>query len=352
MDIALIADDLTGACDAAIPFRMRSVRSVVHFDAEAAQEGRVQAFTTETRDLEEGEVEQKIRELAARVSAAQPQMVFKKIDSLLRGNPGLEIATTLDAFGFDAALVTPAYPELGRTVWDGQLLVDCDARWKPVDVASRLGSEHTKLEGVADALHGGGRCISVDATSDNDLALLVDEGLRSGRRILWAGSGGLASALAETLFGVAVKPAPREPQALPVLFCIGSDHPVTALQLVSLRERHALCISEPEGVAHSLRRGTHTLLRISREPGVYESLRLGLRGIGSLASALLLSGGDSASTVCRALGVERIELEDQIVAGVPWGVIQGGLLDGMKVATKSGAFGGEDTLAEVADFFA
>ena len=97
MDIALIADDLTGACDAAIPFKMRGVRSMVHFDADAPQDARVQAFTTETRDLDENEVELKIRELAARVSAAQPRLIFKKIDSLLRGNPGLEIATALDA---------------------------------------------------------------------------------------------------------------------------------------------------------------------------------------------------------------------------------------------------------------
>jgi len=351
MDIALIADDLTGACDAAIQFKMRAVRSLVLFEPDAVQDARVQAFTTETRNLDESEVESKIRELAARISAAQPQMVFKKIDSLLRGNPALEIAATLDAFGYDAAIVTPAYPELGRTVWDGCLHVNDDAKWKPVDVASRLGSEHTKPEQVADALRNHVRCVSVDATSNGDLALLVDEGLRSGKRLLWAGSGGLASALAETLFGATVKQAPREPLALPVVFCIGSNHPVTTLQLVSLQERHAVCVSEPEGVAHSLRRGTHTLLRISHSPGVYESLRLGLRGIGNLAGALVLSGGDSASTVCHALGVEQIELEDQIVPGVPWGILKGGLLDGMKVATKSGAFGGEDTLVEVVGFF-
>jgi D-threonate/D-erythronate kinase len=354
MDCALIADDLTGACDAAIQFKIRGVRSVVYFDVEAAaaQDVQVQAFTTETRDLEQNEVELKIRELAVRVSAAQPRIVFKKVDSLLRGNPRLEIAAALDAFGCDVAIITPAYPDLGRTVWDGHLQVDGDAAWKPIDVASLLGSEHTKPEGLADALRNGVRYVSVDSTSNSDLALLADEGLRSGRRVLWVGSGGLASALAEMLFGPALKPAPRKPQGLPVLFCIGSDHPVTAVQLVNLRERHAVCISEPEGVAHSLRRGTHTLLPISRTPGVYESLRLCLRGINGLAGAMLLSGGDSASTVCRALAAEHIELENQVVAGVPWGILKGGLLDGMVVATKSGAFGGEDTLVEVADFFA
>jgi len=351
MDCALIADDLTGACDAAIHFRMRGVRSVVHLDLEVAGDAPVEAFSTETRDLEQSEVESTIRELAARVSAAQPRLVFKKIDSLLRGNPGLEIRTALDAFGCDVAIVTPAYPELGRTVWDGHLHVTGDAAWKPIDVALLLGSEHTKPECLADALRDGARYISVDATSNTDLSLIVDEGLRSGRRVLWAGSGGLASALAETLFGAAIQHAPREPQTLPVLFCIGSDHPVTATQLTNLGERHAVCVSEPEGVAHSLRRGAHTLLRVQREPGVYESLRLSLRAVRTLAGALLLSGGDSASTVCRALGVEQIELEDQVVAGVPWGILKGGLLDGMIVATKSGAFGGDDTLVEVADFF-
>jgi D-threonate/D-erythronate kinase len=351
MDCALIADDLTGACDAAIQFKRRGVRAVVHLDSEAVGDAEVQAFSTETRDLEQNEVELKIRELAGRINVAQPRLIFKKIDSLLRGNPGLEIRTALEAFGCDVTIVTPAYPELGRTVWDGHLHVSGDAAWKPIDVASVLGSEHTKPEGIAEALRNGARCISADATSDADLALLVDEGLRGGRRVLWAGSGGLASALAEMLLGAAVEQAPREPQALPVLFCIGSDHPVTAIQLTNLGERHAVCVSEPEGVAHSLRRGAHTLLRIARAPGVYESLRLSLRGIGNLAGAMLLSGGDSASTVCRALEAEWIELEHQVVAGVPWGILKGGLLDGMVVATKSGAFGGDDTLVEVADFF-
>ena len=56
MDCALIADDLTGACDAAIQFKMRGVRSVVHLDLEAIGDAEVQAFSTETRDLEAGQL--------------------------------------------------------------------------------------------------------------------------------------------------------------------------------------------------------------------------------------------------------------------------------------------------------
>ena len=42
----------------------------------------------------------------------------------------------------------------------------------------------------------------------------------------------------------------------------------------------------------------------------------------------MLSGGDTASLVCRALGVRRIQLEDEIAPGIPWGNLSGGAFDG------------------------
>src|SRR5882724_3774577 len=137
MHCTVIADDLTGACDSAVQFKLRGARSVVHIDvaAEVNGDAEVEAFTTDTRDSEQAEVEMRIRMVAEQVSASHPKIIFKKIDSLLRGNPGREILIALDAFGCDAAIVTPAYPDMGRTVWDGQLHVNGDGAWKPVAVA-------------------------------------------------------------------------------------------------------------------------------------------------------------------------------------------------------------------------
>ena len=67
--------------------------------------------------------------------------------------------------------------------------------------------------------------------------------------------------------------------------------------------------------------------------------------------ALVLSGGDTASLVCRALGVRGIQLADEIVPGVPWGYLSGGVFDRALVATKSGGFGAPHALIQVADFF-
>ena len=69
-------------------------------------------------------------------------------------------------------------------------------------------------------------------------------------------------------------------------------------------------------------------------------------------AALFLSGGDTASLVCRAIGAQRIELCAEIVPGVPRGILRGGMFDGLSVVTKSGGFGDPDALICVADFFA
>ena len=72
---------------------------------------------------------------------------------------------------------------------------------------------------------------------------------------------------------------------------------------------------------------------------------------GAPAAALVLSGGDTASLVCRAAGVQRIELCDEIVPGVPRGILHGGEFDGIPVVTKSGGLGDRDALIQIADFF-
>jgi uncharacterized protein YgbK (DUF1537 family) len=69
------------------------------------------------------------------------------------------------------------------------------------------------------------------------------------------------------------------------------------------------------------------------------------------AAALVLTGGDTASLICRAAGVQHIDLRGEIVSGIPRGVLRGGELNGMPVATKSGAFGNSDAFIKIADFF-
>ena len=62
-------------------------------------------------------------------------------------------------------------------------------------------------------------------------------------------------------------------------------------------------------------------------------------------SALVLMGGEGARAVLGRVGAEAIRVTGAIREGIPAGVIEGGLLDGLAVVTKAGGFGDRGTLA-------
>jgi uncharacterized protein YgbK (DUF1537 family) len=361
MDCLLVADDLTGACDAAVHFAIRGLRPVTVPIAPGIQPSgaRVLAVTTESRDLGPAEIRQALSLVAAKFPIESAALVFKKIDSTLRGNMGLEIAAALESFHCDAAVVCPAYPGMRRIVEGGVLTVAGVPEFEPIHVAQRLQlqSGHpcgaVRPDGIAELLRSGARVVSVDATCDDDLDRIAAALLPMGRRILWAGSAGLASALAR-LLGEGHDPPPPLTRSGAALFCIGSDHAVTLAQQNALLARRPSVLVHPHGAARqsicaAFARGEHVILRVPRGQVRAESLRQWIDGLP--VAALVLSGGDTASLVCRAAGVQRIELCDEIVPGVPRGILHGGTFDGVAVATKSGGFGDRDTLIHVADFF-
>jgi uncharacterized protein YgbK (DUF1537 family) len=297
----IIADDLTGACDAAAPFAARGARCIVSLWSRPLACSDVTAVSTESRDLEESEIQRRMEIVAA--AAGEASVVFKKIDSTLRGSIRTEILAAMGAFNLPTVIVTPSFPDMGRRDRDGYLHVDGQA-----------------------PIHCGHIGINIlDAAENADLDRIVAENLRASEPVLWAGSAGLASALARKLYG--------DPQPLiapvidgPLVFCIGSDHPAT---LAQVRE-----LNRP---TFAIRRGQTTA----------EEIRRHLRGAG----ALFITGGDTASAVLAAIGAQSIAIQHEVVTGVPWGVLSGGSLNGTPVVTKSGGFGASDTLVRVADFF-
>lgn len=64
-------------------------------------------------------------------------------------------------------------------------------------------------------------------------------------------------------------------------------------------------------------------------------------------SALVLMGGEGARAVLGRFGAEAIRVTGAIREGIPAGVIEGGLLDGLAVVTKAGGFGDRGTLADL-----
>jgi uncharacterized protein YgbK (DUF1537 family) len=360
----LIADDLTGACDAAVQFAA-SGRVTVALDLTAADPNPdILAVSTESRGLCLEAARQAIQEMAFRYSATKARILFKKIDSTLRGNAGAEIAATAEAFHCDMAIITPAFPAMKRIVADGWLRVEGPAEFQPIELGAYLQAQgltsHRHLCAEAVTTDGDGvRYISVDAVCDADLDALVETLIESKSRILWAGSAGLAAALARSMSAHSERAerAARPPRRMgPVLFCIGSTHAATVAQQRRLLAERPLCAlsaesAAPGEVADALRNGCNVMLEVPRGRVPEQRIAAVLTPARQAAGALALSGGDTASHVCRALRAQSIELHDEVVAGIPWGTLRGGAMDGIAVATKSGGFGDSSALIAITDFF-
>jgi uncharacterized protein YgbK (DUF1537 family) len=357
-DCVLVADDLTGACDSAVHFAAAGFRTFVPLaPGRPDSEAQVLAFSTESRDVAAAAIPSRMLQLAAAVRSRAPRIVFKKIDSTLRGNTGFEIIAALDAFDCDAVVINPAFPAMGRVVESGYLRLTRDAAFQPVEIGAWLRAHgasscrHVAAGAIGEAIDSGGRFLSIDAVCEADLKRLAAELLSERRRILWAGSAGLAGALSAAIGGVDLGTRVAAPAPGPVLFCIGSDHPVTQEQehgLLAHREVAVLhaCSTNPGELASALR--GHVLLRIPRgriEPPALAALFAHCR-----PAAFLLSGGDTAALVCQAIKAEGIELRREFLPGIPMGVLHGGLFDGAPVFTKSGGFGSPDDLIQLADY--
>ena len=192
LDCLLVADDLTGACDAAVHFAIGGIWPAAVLFARGAEVAgaRVLAVSTESRDLPPAEIRRAVADVAAEFPGNAAARVFKKIDSTLRGNTGLEITAALESFDCDAAVVCPAFPRLHRVVESGFLRVTSTPEFDPIDVAARLRLQsglacaHTRADGIAASLSAGTRLVSVDASCDDDLDRIAAAILPIGRRIL------------------------------------------------------------------------------------------------------------------------------------------------------------------------
>ncbi len=354
----IVADDLTGACDSAVQFAAAGLRTTVAIAPGAAcDQPEVLAFSTESRALAPEKARNRIRELAAQVREARAEIVFKKIDSTLRGNTAVEVIAALDAFGCDAAVVNPAFPAMARVAEGGMLRVASDAGFAPVEIAAWLrqhgaeGCRHVLAGEIAAAIARGARFISLDALCADDLSRTVAEGLALKERILWAGSAGLASALARHS-GSRTPAAPLPYIGGPLLFILGSDHPVTMEQQCRLLAGGRTKLLDARGadarqVRAVLGRGHHLVLRLAQDAVAPERLAELLPDC--RPAATVVSGGDTLSAVCHALRVRAIDLRRELAPGIPAGILRGGVWSGSTVVTKSGGFGAPDALLRIGE---
>ena len=378
-EMVLIADDLTGACDGGAAFLACAapVRVWLNWAVADICPSQMSVFSTESRNGTSQQARSILHGVAEVLNTVSTEaLIYKKIDSAGRGHPGVEILAALEGFCCAWAICTPALPEAGRSVHQGVLhiqdMAGQDARMalmeafaadfrNLVSVLSVHQSEERLQTAMKAALASGSRVLLCDAASAEDLDRIVRAAGRvntdRGDRMLWAGSAGLAQALARDLQPTAGGPSGSEIcgeenlDGVSLMF-IGSPHAVTSFQLQKLETTlPTQILSLEEATRTPLRSDGCVVVRVSCGVDPEEHIRQAWEACSRLKiRSVLLTGGDTASLVLRALHTQSILLRGRVLPTVPWGVLEGGLADGHRVVTKSGGFGTEMALANAANF--
>lgn len=384
--LAIVADDLTGAADTSAAFADAGFATQLPFLPPPFPDVDVLALSTESRDLLAADAAHAVYAAVSGLIAPDtgvPRWVYKKIDSALRGHPRDELLATMDACGVERALVAPALPAEGRTTRDGRQFIN----GVPLSATLFRGAATTLLEqfanprgipvvhlplqltrhephAVAALLANDAPGIVVaDAETDDDLDLLAVAVAKSNLRVL-CGAAGFARRLAPVLpLGGQRIPVPRPQTKQPILVVAGSQHVATARQIAALVDSGAPLvrltqevIDDPASAIEAIVAETAAQLSAGRTTVITTAgLKLSSSGersvaarlamiaaadeVASQAGGMVLTGGDVAAAVCCALGATSLRLGGEIYAGQPWGTLVGGRRSGMPVATKAGSFG-------------
>jgi uncharacterized protein YgbK (DUF1537 family) len=325
--LRLLADDLTGALDSAA--RFVPLVGPVPVSWRTGELPPTAAIDAGTRELDAAAASAVMARLAPELRGAD--IAFKKIDSLLRGHVAHELAACMRHF--DHCVLAPAFPFQGRITRGGRQLMRDGDGWRDtgVDLEAELRALGVDLR-------------PADAETDADLAAIVAAGRALEGRVLWCGTGGLAGALA----GQHAAPCPELPR--PMLALIGSDHPVAAAQLAAVAPRlHRIARAEAAelgAIRRTLETGAAAVClalppdtpRLAAARQIVACFHAVLAELGR-PGTLVVAGGETLRGLCDALGVAWLEVDGEVVPGVPTSVLRGGALDGQRVVSKSGAFG-------------
>lgn len=410
--ILILADDLSGAADCGAACVGAGLETIVALRQTANTPGAdVLSFDADTRRMPAAEAAREIDRLMRAYAATPDLLIFKKIDSTLRGNLGEELAAALQAVRSVhaqsprcAAIMAPAFPAIGRTTKDGtqlahgQPLHELDI-WRlqgitgrahipemlrPADLScavmalDMIRSRNDLLAGRMNAAAQDADVLVCDAETDDDLFAIASASMQLACRPIWVGSAGLAYQLPRAA-GIARSAAAAQislPSICgPLLFVIGSLSRNSLEQVRTLTSpSNAVKISVPPEVLlageqhtewHACSRELEEAIKAGRDavfsPDSEPRIELEQRqritaGLARMASsfcdqigALIASGGETARAVFDSFGVAQLRLLGELEKGIPVSVTEGWNRT-LPVITKAGDFGGPDALLKCSRF--
>jgi uncharacterized protein YgbK (DUF1537 family) len=358
--VRIVADDLSGALDAAGPFARYCGRFPVYWNVTRAcsDAGPLVGLDLATREVEVGMASERMGHAARALWSGWRGIAFQKLDSAWRGSPAAEIAAATTACDFDRAIVAPAFPRQGRITRDGGQWIAEGAGWRCAvdDIAAEL-RRHGLDAASESRASPSTRAVVCDATADADLDAIVVRHMGRSGRTLWCGTGGLSRALAMRTSERPVLQMQTPSLRTPVLFVVGTDHPVSAAQADALAAHPNTACRTVDVVTGSVRMaGPHpphamaVLIRFAVPAGagrdrareLIEAALLRELADAATPGLVVVTGGETVRSLGHALGATRLDVLGEFSPGIPVSVWGDGRWAGKAVLSKSGGFGAPD----------
>jgi uncharacterized protein YgbK (DUF1537 family) len=124
MKLVVIADDLTGAAEVAGAALRAGLQAEVHLGQVLDSVAEVIVVDADTRSMSPAAAFHRVLHLTEQVHRSHADVLFKKVDSLLRGPVLTELAAMHCAVPFQRCLLVCGNPRKRRTVVAGQIFVD------------------------------------------------------------------------------------------------------------------------------------------------------------------------------------------------------------------------------------
>lgn len=386
----IIADDFTGSNDTGIQMKKRGIDVDVLLLPNTDSSSVV--LDTESRNLTSQESYDKVKGMVSTIfSTAEFDIVYKKVDSTLRGNIAQEIKAIAEIYQPQKIVFAPALPKLGRITKGGRqylngvALIDTELTKDPLspiitddlqEILAQTFVEEIKYHQVNELDKNmldldNGYLHVFDIHSDDDMMKLSNILLNYRQKILYVGSAGLAEGIFSLLHPIA-----------PVLGIVGSISQVSINQLNYAHTQGINIIAiEPEDIFNinsrqkyinlvidKLSSGLDVVITPCRERQDYErTLALAkdkqisqitatvivknyLAGIVEKVleevkiSGMFLTGGDIAAAIVNIIGASGCKIAREISPGIVMSELIHLNHPNIKIITKAGAFGHEKDL--------
>ena len=361
-EIRILADDLTGALDTAAVFRGQIP---VFIDRPSPKEAvhPVSVIAIPTRDVSPAILPEYLVPVLPWFESAT--MVFKKVDSLIRGNTFSEVVWLFRNGKFDKIIFAPAFPRQGRVTVQGQhYLVSPENGNSLVPLLENL-QQLFQQHGLSSALGAQERDADVlipDILSENDLARTVQRYAEE-PGTLWCGSAALAQALAAHFEMASEQKEPvRLLEANPILLITASHHAVLRNQWRHLCEtcEDRIVVGNARTLALSIDRicqgAEMVCLYLSPDENLNSPVLASELLTGQLEQLLMeipkpkqliVIGGDTLMAVCRVSGTNMLLAQSAGRNGWGFALLTGGRWSGVPCYSRSGAFGMPDDLVNM-----